>query len=107
LHRRGDVVALPAPRGGIGNEQRGKRYAVVLQSDELAHLSTLIVAPTSTAAPPRAFRPEIEVQGRRTRLLVEQLRAVDPARLGRTVGHLSALELRATDEALKDLLGLF
>jgi mRNA interferase MazF len=106
LHRRGDVVGLPAPRGGIGHEQGGKRYAVVLQTDELAHLSTVVVAPTSTAAPPRAFRPEIEVRGRRTRVLVEQLRAVDPTRLGRTVGRLSALELHATDEALRDVLAL-
>ena len=107
MHRRGDVVALPAPRGGTGHEQRGKRFGVVLQSDALAHLSTVILAPTSTAAPARAFRPEIVVRGRPTKLLVEQLRAVDHTRLGETVGRLSAMELRAADEALKDVLGLF
>jgi len=47
------------------------------------------------------------VRGRPTKLLVEQLRAVDDTRLGETVGRLSAMELRAADEALKDVLGLF
>lgn len=78
-----------------------------MQTDALANLSTVILAPTSTAAPGRSFRPEIMVRGRPTKLLVEQLRAVDQTRLGETVGRLSALELRAVDEALKDVLALF
>ena len=49
LHR-GDVVALPPPRGAIGHEQKGRRYGVVLQSSDLARLSTVIVAPTSASA---------------------------------------------------------
>ena len=40
------------------------------------------LAPTSTSALAASFRPEIEVLGRRTRVLVEQTAAVDPQRLG-------------------------
>ncbi|MEU8197392.1 type II toxin-antitoxin system PemK/MazF family toxin [Microbispora amethystogenes] len=74
---RGDVYRLRAPRGAVGHEQRGERFAIVLQSDGFA-LSTLVVAPTSTSAGRAVFRPEIEVEGKTTRVLVDQLSAVTP-----------------------------
>ena len=58
LHR-GDVVALPPPRGAKGHEQKGRRYAVVVQSAAFDWLATVLVAPTSTGAQPAIFRPEI------------------------------------------------
>ena len=106
LHR-GDIVALPHPRGAKGHEQKGRRYGVVLQSVELAALSTVVVAPTSARVQPTSFRPAITVRGRKTRLLVEQLRTVDQARLSTPVGHLPAYELRDVEEALKFVFGLF
>src|SRR6188472_1347160 len=78
---RGDVFRLRSPRGAKGHEQSGPRFAVVVQSDSLA-LSTWLVAPTSTSALAASFRPEIEVLGRRTRVLAEQTAAIDPQRLG-------------------------
>jgi mRNA interferase MazF len=42
---RGDLYRLRAPRNATGHEQQGARYAVVLQSDAMAALSTWIVAP--------------------------------------------------------------
>ena len=103
---RGEVFRLPAPRGARGHEQRGARYAVVVQADELLHLSTTLVAPTSVGARPASFRPTIDVAGEATRVLVEQTTVVDPARLGRSAGRLDAGELRAVDEALALVLGL-
>ena len=69
---------------------------VVVQSDELP-LSTLLVAPTSTAARVASFRPEVEIAGRVTRVLAEQTAAVDPNRLGECVGYLSFHEMRRVD----------
>lgn len=66
----------------------------------------MIVAPTSRSARPASFRPEITVDGATTRVLVEQIGAVDVARLGRRVGHLSTEELWGVDEALITVLGL-
>ena len=103
---RGEVVRLPAPRATRGREQRGARYAVVVQADELLGLSTLIVAPTSASALATSFRPAITVAGTTTRVLVEQMVAVDPQRLGPSVGRLDATELVAIDEALELVLGL-
>ena len=104
--RRGDVFSVAAPRGQRGHEQRGSRYGVVVQADELLVLSTVVVAPTSTAARPATFRPEVTIRGRRTRVLVEQLAAVAPERLGRPAGRLSRLELAAVDDALAVVFGL-
>jgi mRNA interferase MazF len=102
---RGDVLGLRSPRGSRGHEQRGRRYAVVVQSD-LLPLSTLLVAPTSTRARPASFRPEIVVDGLVTRVMLEQTTAVDPTRLGPLVGHLGHAELDAVSRALAVVLGL-
>jgi mRNA interferase MazF len=89
---------------GRGREQRGPRFAVVVQ-------------PRSCSAVHRARRayvaqrrccdvqPTVEVDGEQTRILVERLRAVDLQRLGEPAGRLSAPELRAVDEALELVLG--
>ena len=102
---RGDVYRLNAPGDARGHEPRGNRYAVVVQSD-LLPLSTWLVAPTSTSARPTSFRPEIEIQGKTTQVLVEQTAAVDPERLGELVGHLTGHELAAVDDALRTVLDL-
>jgi len=104
--QRGEVFRLRVPRGTTGHEQAGRRYGVVLQSDELLSLSTVIIAPTSTRAHPASFRPEVEIDGQRTRVLVEQLGAVDPSRLGESHGLLGFRELREVDRALAVVVGL-
>jgi len=103
---RGEVVRLPAPRGAKGHEQRGARYAVVVQADEFLALSTVLVSPTSTRARAASFRPEIELDGAVTRVLVEQTTVVDPEQLGRSAGRLDANELQAVDDALALVLGI-
>lgn len=64
---------LRAPRHTHGHEQRHRRFAVVVQPDQF---------PLST-------------------WLVEQTAAVDPTRLGESVGHLSFHELRNVEAALR------
>lgn len=106
LFVRGDIYRLRAPEDARGHEQDWQRYAVVLQSDHLP-LSTWLVAPTSTGRRPASFRPEIEIKGVRTRVMVEQTSAVDPeTRLGDFAGRLTPVEMAAVDEALLDVLGL-
>jgi mRNA interferase MazF len=102
---RGDIHRLRSTRASRGHEQRGPRFAVVVQSDALP-LSTLLVAPTSTSARTASFRPEIELHGTPRRVLVEQTAAVDPERLGEHVGHLSFNELRQVEAALRLVLEL-
>jgi mRNA interferase MazF len=103
---RGEIFHLPPPRAARGHEQRGARYAVVVQADEFLGLSTVLVSPTSTRALPASFRPTIALDGIETRVLVEQTTVVDPQRLGRSAGRLEAGELRAVDESLALILDL-
>ena len=103
--RRGDVFTLRLPKGR-GHEQHGRRFGVVMQADALLPRSTVLVAPTSRSAKPATFRPEITVGGMSTRVLVEQLGAVDVSRLGELTGHLTAAEEWAVDAALLTVLDL-
>ncbi len=102
---RGDVYRFKVPKG-VGHELHGERFGIVVQADEFLPRSVVIVAPTSRSARPASFRPEIEVDGEATRVLVEQVGAVDAQRLGDLRGHLSRDELWSVDEALTTLLGL-
>jgi mRNA interferase MazF len=103
---RGDVHRLRAPRNAVGHEQRGERYGVLLQADYLSKLSTLIIAPTSASAGPAVFRPEIELNGKSTRVLVDQLAAMDTTRIGDFAGRLSAYEIDEIDRVLHRILAL-
>jgi mRNA interferase MazF len=76
-----------------------------VQSDGI-RLSTLIVAPTSTSAQPAIFRPEIEMDGVRTRVLVDQMRVVDASRLGDFAGRLDGEETAELDRAVRLMLGV-
>lgn len=101
---RGDLYRLRSAKDAAGHAQRGPRYAVAIQSDAIL-LSTLIVAPTSTSAQPAIFRPEIEMDGTRTLVLIDQMRAVDSSRLGDFAGRLDATESGEVDRAVKLILG--
>lgn len=102
---RGDVYRFKLPKGR-GHEQHGDRFGVVVQADELLARSVLLVAPTSRSARAASFRPEIEVEGATTRVLVEQVGAVDVSRLGDLSGHLTREELWGVDDALLTVFGL-
>ena len=103
--QRGDVYSLRLPKGS-GHEQQGKRFGVVVQSDAFLPRSVVLVAPTSRSARPATFRPEIEIEGTRTRVLVEQVGALDVNRLGVLSGHLTPEELWGVDGALLTVFGL-
>lgn len=103
---RGDVWALKPLGGAAGREQRGTRFAVELQNDALQALSAVVAAPTSTSVPESALHPELTVRGTRTRVLVEQLRAIDRSRLGRRVSRCDAVAMEEIDDALRAVVGL-
>lgn len=102
---RGDVHRFRLPKG-VGHEQHGDHFAVVVQADEFLPRSVVIIAPTSRSARAASFRPEAQIEGETTRVLVEQIGAVDSTRLGDLVGHLTHEELWGVDEALLAVLGL-
>jgi mRNA interferase MazF len=90
----------------VGSEQHGRRFGIIVQSDALLPRSVVLVAPTSTAAREATVRPIIEILGTRTKVLVEQLSALDVSRLGERVMTLQGGALWAVDDALELVLGL-
>jgi mRNA interferase MazF len=77
-----------------------------VQSDAFLPRSVVLVAPTSTSAKLASFRPEIDIDGTSTRVLVEQVGGVDVQRLGDLAGHLTSEEQWGVDAALLTVLGL-
>jgi mRNA interferase MazF len=71
---RGAVYRIDLDDAKRGREQRGRRYGVVLSHTDW---SMVTVVPTSTSAQPSRFRPEVEIAGASTRLLVDQIRSLD------------------------------
>jgi mRNA interferase MazF len=100
---RGEVYRLPAR--GKGHEQRGRRYAVVVQPDWLT-LSTWIVAFTSSSARQTSFRPTVTIADQQTLVMCDQLATVDLTRLTETAGFLSVEEMQRVDAALILVLDL-
>jgi mRNA interferase MazF len=103
--QRGDVFRFKIPKG-LGHEQLGERFGVVVQADQFLPRSVVLVAPTSRSARAASFRPEVIVDGVETRVLAEQLNAVDVQRLGRRAGRLTVEEMWSVDEAMEAILGL-
>jgi mRNA interferase MazF len=102
---RGDIHEFRPPRR-TRHEQQGRRYGVILQANEMLPRSVVLVAPTSQSARPASFRPEIDLLGETTRVLVEQVGAVDASRLGDLVGRVTPQQQWRIDEALLTVLGL-
>jgi mRNA interferase MazF len=94
---------LPAKTGD--HTQRGQRYAVVVTATSFIG-SVVTVAPTSTSARPSLTRPEAEIEGRKCRILLEQMLAVDITKLTNWIGVLDDDEMDALDDALRLYHGL-
>jgi mRNA interferase MazF len=102
---RGDVhrIKLPGKRGHV---QEGRRYAVIVQADDLLALSTVVICPTSRSAFAASFHAEVTIADQSTHVLCEMVGAVDARALGERVGHLARAELRTVEDALLLVLDL-
>ena len=94
---------MPGKRGHV---QEGRRFAVIVQADDLLTLSTVVICPTSRSAFTTSFHPEIIVADQPTQVLCEMVGAVDARALGEHVGHLAHDELHSIEDALLLVLDL-
>ncbi|MCP5407666.1 MAG: type II toxin-antitoxin system PemK/MazF family toxin [Chromatiaceae bacterium] len=88
--KRGDVywVRLDPTQG---SEIRKTRPALVVSPDDMnAALPRVIIAPLTSKGQPLGCRPEVRFQGKRARILLDQIRAVDKQRLGDKMGEIDA-----------------
>ena len=88
-----------------GHEQRGRRYGLVVSPSDMPWTVATVI-PTSTSAQPAVFRPEIEVAGLSTRLLVDQIRSIDTAYIGDPVEVLDPISMSEVSDALVRYLGI-
>lgn len=89
-----------------GHEQGGKRLGLVISPSD-SPLSVVTVVPTSTSAGPSIHRPEIEIAGRPTRMLVDQIRSIDTRYVvGDPVDYLTRDQLVEVELALVHYLGV-
>ncbi len=79
---------------------------MIVQANDLLSLSTVVICPTSQSAQAASFRPEVELNGEKTKVLCEMVRAFDIRKLGDRIGHLSVDEIDAVDDALRSVLEL-
>ena len=96
-------IDLGRPRS---HEQGGKRLGLVVSPSD-SPLSVATVIPTSTSAGLSIHRPELEIAGRTTRMLADQIRSIDIAYVvGDPVDYLTRDQLADVELALAHYLGV-
>lgn len=96
-------IDLGRPRG---HEQGGKRLGLVVSPSD-SPLSVVTFVPTSTSAGSSVHRPELEIDGRPTKVLVDQIRSIDVDYVvGDPVDYLTRDQLAEVDLALAHYLGV-
>lgn len=103
--RKGSIYLITLPARTGDHTQEGRRYAVVVTATSFIG-SVVTVAPTSTSARPSLTRPEAEIEGRKCRILLEQMLGVDVSKLSNWIGVLDDDEMDALDDALRLYHGL-
>jgi mRNA interferase MazF len=93
LVARGDIwlVALDPT---VGSEIKKSRPCVIVSPPEMHDfLRTVIVAPMTTKSRPAPFRISLSHGGKKGLILLDQIRAVDKARLAKKMGSVPARTL--------------
>lgn len=86
----------------IGTEINKTRPALVVSPDDLnAALPRIIIAPITSKGQPLGCRPEVVFAGKKARILLDQIRAVDKRRLTTKMGE---IELSVWHPVLLEML---
>ena len=88
----------------IGSEIKKTRPCVVVSPAEMHdHLRTVLVAPMTTKIRAAPFRIGVTHRGQKGLILLDQMRAVDKARLTKRLGAVSAKTLTSTLSTLQEV----
>lgn len=91
----------------VGSEIRKTRPCVVVSPTEMnEHLRTVIVAPMSSKGFEAPFRPALTFQGTSGRILLDQIRTVDKARLVKKLGKLTAQTHQRVMNTLQEMFAV-
>jgi mRNA interferase MazF len=99
--KRGDVILVSLGHGQ-GGEIRRTRPCVVVSPDVLnERMPTFIVAPMTTGGHAYPFRVSCRFEGKAGFVVLDQIRAVDRARVARRIGRLSPRTVETVLHALQ------
>ncbi len=88
----------------VGSEIQKTRPCVIISPPEMHdYLRTVIVAPMTTGARPAPYRIAVTFQGKRGRILLDQLRTLDKIRLVKRLGAISSATLALTLKTLQSV----
>ena len=88
----------------VGSEIRKTRPCVVISPPEMHdHLRTAIVAPMTTGSRPAPFRIAVRHGGKQGLILLDQMRAIDKARLVKRSGAITPATLKTTLATLAEV----
>lgn len=88
----------------VGSEIRKSRPCLVISPAEMHdNLGTVIVAPMTTKSRPAPFRISVKHGGKKGLVLMDQIRAVDKARLARKLGTSSTETLGSALSVLREV----
>ena len=88
----------------MGSEIKKSRPCVVVSPAEMHdHLRTVIVAPMTTKSRPAPFRVPVTHGGQKGLILLDQVRAVDKARLAKRLGAVSTKTLLGSLSTLQEV----
>jgi len=86
----------------LGTEINKTRPALIVSPDDLnAALPRVIVAPITSKGQSLGCRPEVDLDGRNARILLDQIRSVDKRRL---LGKIGEIELLLWHPVLLEML---
>jgi mRNA interferase MazF len=88
----------------VGSEIKKTRPCVVVSPDEMnRHIRTIIVAPMTTKGIEYPSRLPLTFQGKKGQIVLDQIRAVDKARLVKKLGSLSETTARNLSHRLIEM----
>jgi len=88
-----------------GHEIQKTRPCLIISPDEMNHaIGTVIIAPMTTKSHKYPTRIELEFDGKRGWIVLDQIRTVDKSRLIKKAGKILKKEIVKVKEMLKEML---
>jgi mRNA interferase MazF len=101
--KRGDIWLVQADPALNPKTRKARPCVVISPPEMLDHLCTVLVAPMASKGLAAPFRVPVTHAGVRGLILLDQLRAVDKARLTQRLGTVSAKTLTAILDTLQEV----
>ena len=90
----------------VGCEITKTRPCLIISPDEMnRHLRTAIIAPMTTTVRRYPSRVDLEFQGKRGQVILDQLHAVDKVHLGKALGSIDSATRSLVQRTLQEMFG--